>query len=47
MSQRSVATIRPGTHQGFEVYVAGRYWTSFPTYNTAAEACNERGYQIL
>lgn len=47
MSQRNVATIRPGTHQGFEVYVAGRYWTSFPSYNAAAEACNVRGYLVL
>lgn len=47
MSQRTVATIRPGTHRGFEVYVASRYWTSFPSYNEAAEACNQRGYLVL
>lgn len=47
MSNRIVATIRPGTHKGWEVTVAGIYWTSFPNYNAAAEACNERGYQVL
>lgn len=47
MSKRIVATIRPGTHEGWEVTVAGIYWTSFPNYNAAAEACNALGYLVL
>lgn len=47
MTGRVTATIRPGTHRGYEVYVSGRYWTSFPSYDEAAEACAERGYQVL
>ncbi len=47
MTLRISATIKPGTHRGWEVYVSAVYWTSFPSYNAAAEACNERGYQVL
>ena len=44
---RTVATIRPGTHRGWVVYVNGRYWFSCDDYNEAAEECNQRGYLVL
>lgn len=47
MSKQLVATIRPGMNRGWLVYVNGGYWTTFPSYNEAAEACNKRGYKVF
>lgn len=40
------ATIKNGAHGGVDVYVLGRYWSWFPSYDAAAEECNNKGYTI-
>jgi hypothetical protein len=46
MSQRTTATIRPGLRRGWDVFLAGVYWASFPEYSEAVDACRLKGYAV-